>query len=128
MMSTSESKNDTYASFIKDVKDYIEMNYDLFLLNLIEKLSIIISLLLALLIGILLLLIAFVYFSIAFIYWSELFFHSLVPGFLIVGGIFVILFFIFYLLRKRLFVNPMIKILSRILFHEHRKTTENEKE
>jgi hypothetical protein len=57
-----------------------------------------------------------------------LFFHSLIPGLLIMGGIWVILFFMFYLLRKRIFVNPMIRILSRILFHHHKKTTKNEEE
>ncbi|MDR1181978.1 MAG: hypothetical protein LBL13_08370 [Bacteroidales bacterium] len=127
-MSTSESKNDIYTSFIKDVKEYMKMNYDLFCLHLIEKLSIILSFLFALFIGVLLLMVAFVYFSMAFIYWTELFFHSLIPGFLILGGVYVGLFFVFYLFRKRIFVNPLIKILSRILFREHKKAIKNEEE
>jgi hypothetical protein len=127
-MGTFKEGNDIYKSFIKDVKKYIDMNYDLFRLNLIEKLSIIISLIFALFIGSLLLVVAFVYFSMAFIHWAELFFHSLIPCFLIVGGVFIVLFFVFYLLRKRIFVNPLIKILSRILFHEPEKTTEDEEE
>jgi hypothetical protein len=127
-MKTSESKNDIYTSFTKDVKEYMKMNYDLFSLNLIEKLSIILSLLFALFIGVLLLIVAFVYFTMAFVYWTELFFHSLIPGFLILGGVYVVLFFVFYLLRKRIFVNPLIKILSRILFHENKKMTKNEDE
>jgi hypothetical protein len=127
-MGTPESKNDIYTSLIKDVKEYMEMNYDLFRLNLIEKLSVIISLLFALFIGILLLVIAFVYFSIAFVYWTESFFHSLMPGFLILGGIYVVLFFVLYLFRKRVFVNLLVKMLSRTLFRKPKNTTKNEEE
>lgn len=117
-----------YKSFVKEAKDYIQMNYDLFRLNLVEKLSVIISLILALFIGILLIIVAFVYFSIAFIFWTEPFFSSLIPGFLIWGGVFGLLFLVFYLLRKRIFVNPIIKILSKIIFNEPKKPTENEDE
>ncbi|MDR0603362.1 MAG: hypothetical protein LBG80_03555 [Bacteroidales bacterium] len=127
-MNTPEPKNDMYTSFIKDVKEYIEMNYDLFRLNLLEKLSIILSIFFASLLCILFITLAAIHFSMAFIHWTALFFHSLIPGLLIMGGIWVILFFMFYLLRKRIFVNPMIRILSRILFHHHKKTTKNEEE
>lgn len=127
-MNTSESQTDIYKSFVKDVKDYVSLNYDLMRLNLVEKLSMVIALILSLFIGILLIITALVYFSIAFVHWTGTFFDSLIPGFLILGGLFILLFIIFFLLRKRLFVNPMIKLLSSIIFNDSKKTTEDENE
>ena len=125
-MDTSESQTDIYKSFIKNTKDYILLNYDLLRLKLIEKLALIIALVLSLFIGILLIIIAIVYFSFAFVHWTAALFESLIPGSLIVGGLFILLFIIFFSLRKRLFVNPMIKLLSNIIFNEPQKPEENE--
>lgn len=127
-MDTSDSKTDIYKSFVKEVKDYVSLNYDLLRLNLVEKLSLIIALILSLFIGILLVITALVYFSLAFVHWTGTLFESLIPGFLILGGLFILLFIIFFSLRKRLFVNPMIKLLSSIIFNEPKKPTEDENE
>ena len=127
-MNTSESNTDIYKSFVKEVKDYVSLNYDLLRLKLVEKLSLVIALILSLFIGILLVITALVYFSLAFVHWTGTFFESLIPGFLILGGLFIVLFIIFFSLRKRLFVNPMIKLLSSIIFNEPKKTEENENE
>lgn len=125
-METPESNPDMYKSLVKEVKDYILLSYDLLRLNLVEKLSRVIALILSLFVGILLLVTALVYFSLAFVYWTGIFFGSLIPGFLILGGLFLLLFFIFFSLRKRLFVNPMIKFLSGIFFNEPPKADEDE--
>ena len=125
-MNTSEPQSDIYKSVVKDVKDYVQLNYDLLRLNLVEKLSLIIALVLSLFIGILLVITAMVYFSIAFVHWTVAFFESLIPGFLILGGFFLVLFVIFFALRKRLFVNPMIKLLGSIIFNEPKNTEKDE--
>ena len=125
-MNTPELQDDIYTSFVKDVKDYVELKYDLLRLNLLEKLSLIIALILSLFVGVLLIITALVFFSIAFVHWTGDLFGSLVPGFLILGGIFGVLFFVFFWLRKKIFVNPMIKLLSRIIFNEPKKTKEDE--
>lgn len=127
-MDTSESATDMYKSFVKEVKDYVLLNYDLLRLRLVEKLSLVIALVLSLFIGILLVIVAIVYFSFAFVHWTGTFFESLIPGFLILGGLFIVLFIIFFSLRKRLFVNPMIKLLSSIIFNESKNTGDNENE
>ena len=127
-MDASGSKTDIYKSFIKEVKDYVLLNYDLLRLKLVEKLAMVIALILSLFIGILLVIIAIVYFSFAFVHWTGTLFESLIPGFLILGGLFIVLFIIFFSLRKRLFVNPMIKLLSSIVFNEPKKQNEDEDE
>lgn len=127
-MDISESKIDIYKPFVKDVKDYVLLNYDLLRLKLVEKLALVIALILSLFISILLIIIAIVYFSFAFVHWMGIFFESLIPGFLILGGLFIILFIIFFSLRKRLFVNPMIKLLSSIIFNEPKNPGRNENE
>ena len=43
---------------------------------------------------------------------------SWIYGFLIMGSIFILLFIILLLLRKKIMVNPIIKKLSSILFKE----------
>ena len=125
-MNKPDSQNDIYTSFIKDVKDYVQLNCDLLRLNLIEKLSLIIALILSLFVCALLIITAMVYFSIAFVHWTGDIFESLIPGFLILGGVFLVLFLVFFLLRKRLFVNPIIKLLSSIIFKEPKNKEKDE--
>jgi len=115
-MENNEKKEDTYSLLLNDVKEYFNLQFDRLRLVLIEKLSQIISLIVILFIGTILILASFIYFSMAFVHWMSTVFGSMIPGFLILGGFFVILFALFYLLKNKIFLNPIIKKLASIFF------------
>lgn len=114
----TEEKN-KYKQIANDAKEYLRMQYDLLRLEMLEKLSLIISLVLVIIICVILFLAAFIYFSFALVFWLKDFFGgSMIPAFLIVGGVFLILVFIFLAVKDKMFVNPLIKQISSILFKE----------
>jgi hypothetical protein len=87
-METNEKKDDLYSSLLKDVKEYVHLQFDMLRLVLIEKISQIISLIVVLFIGTILILASVIYFSMAFVHWMNGIFDSMIPGFLILGGSF----------------------------------------
>ncbi len=121
-MKTRERIRPEENGLFQNIKDYIKLQIDLLKINLTEKSSQILSVILSLLIGVILLLVAFIYFSMALVHWMASLLNSMIYGYLIVGGIFVILFLVFYLLRKKIFLNPLIKKISSILFDRNKKS------
>ncbi|MCQ2286791.1 MAG: phage holin family protein [Bacteroidales bacterium] len=124
-MKEEEKSDDKYKSLVKDAKEYIELQSDLIRLNLVEKLSQIISYFAVILIVVVLAMAAFVYCSVAFVIWMKSFLGSYLYGFLILGGFFILLTLILLACRKKLFINPIIKKLSSILFSDS-KDEDNE--
>lgn len=110
-------KDELYRQLLNDGKRYLQTRYDLLRLELLEKLSRIIALLLMVFTSMILLLAAFFYFSFALMEWLG----SLVgriPAVCIIGGFFLLLLFAGIIFRKQLFLNPIIRLLSDILFRE----------
>lgn len=106
-----------YQRLLADGKQYLRTRYDLLRLELLEKMSRIIALLLMVLTCMILLLAALFYFSFAVV---ELLSNLVgrIPAVCIIGGFFLVLVLAGYALRNRLFLNPMIRLLSDILFRE----------
>lgn len=107
-----------YKQLIEDAQQYIRTRYDLLRLELLEKMSRIFALILMLLVSIILALTAFVYFSFAFVRWLGQFFTNDAWAFCIVGAIFLLLLGVFFFFRKQIFLNPLIRQLSEILFRK----------
>lgn len=121
-----EENDEIYRSLLENSKDYAKLQLQLFKLNMVEKSSQILSFLIVIIAGTLLLMTAFVYFSMMFVVWIRQLTGSLSLGFLSVGAIFVVLFLVFFLVRKKLIINPIIRKMSAILFSEN--DTEKEEE
>ena len=113
---TNQERDDVYKSLAKNVKDYADLQLQLLRLNVVEKTSQILSLLIVIIAGTILLTAAFVYFSMMFVLWMKTVTGSLTYGFLIIAAFFLLLFILFILLRKKLIINPIIKKMSSILF------------
>ncbi|MDR2085227.1 MAG: phage holin family protein [Bacteroidales bacterium] len=111
-----DNQDGVFKQFFNDSKEYIRTRYDLLKLELLEKMAKIFALLFTVIICLVLLLGAFVYFSFALVSALTPLFNSPVPAFLIVGGVFVLTTVIFVVFRKQIFLNPLIKQLSKILF------------
>jgi len=102
---------------IDDVKNYASTRYDILRLELLEKLSLIIGLLILILICVFLVLIAFAYFTISLAMWLSNFI-SLAGAFCIIGAVFLVVTGVIVAMRERILINPLVKVLSGILFAE----------
>lgn len=114
------TKHSLLQRLIKDGREYLKRCVDLCRLELVDKLSLILGLLFAFLVLSFLLLVAIGYFSVAIV--SIL--ATCVPTWAaccIVGGVFVLLTIVVYLCRKALFINPLVRFFSRILFHSNER-------
>lgn len=123
-----QDHDNIYKNLLKDAKEYISNRYDLLKLELLEKLAKILSAILMIFIAVALVLAALVYFSFAAVNVLNNYFGSNWPGFLIIGGCFLIILWVVFLLRKKMFLNPLIGILSGILFEEKREEDEDEED
>jgi len=111
-----DNQTGSFKKFFSDSKEYLRTHYDLLKLEMLEKMAKIFALIFTIIICLVLLLGAFVYLSFALVEVLKPLFDSALPAFLIIGGIFIITALIFVIFRKRIFINPLIKQLSKILF------------
>lgn len=115
-----ESEN-KYRKFSQNAKEYLQMRYDLLRLELLEKLSLIVSLVLLIVIGIVFLLSSLMYASLAFVFYLKGIWGSAVPGFLIMCAVLLVITALLFVMKEKWFVNPLIKQLSSILFKDSDK-------
>lgn len=120
------SEDNKYQDFTRKAKDYIKTRYDLLKLELLEKTSRILSVLIMIIISLFLVLGALIYFSFALVSWMETVFGSMIPGFLIIGGVFLIILFLVYIFREKILINPLIRAISKILFEEKESGDDDE--
>lgn len=116
--SSDGNDEDAYKAMAKDAKEYADLQLQLLKLNLVEKSSQILSLLVVIIAGAILLMAAFIFFSLVFVLWMRNITGSMMTGFIILGAFFILLFILFFALRKKLMINPLIKKLSAILFKD----------
>ena len=121
-MEKDEYNNPANKSLIANIKEYINIQVDLLKINLVEKLSQIISLLIGLIVGSLLALVIIVYLSVTLVYWLGTIFNSLLPGLLIISGVFILLFVLFYINRNKLFLNAIVRMINKILFEKEQSS------
>ncbi len=107
-----------YKQFVRDAKEYLSLRYDMLRLELLEKLSRIIAFLAMLAMSAGCALAALMYFSFVLAYALKDTFGSLIPGFAIMGCFFVLLIVLLVNFRKQLVLNPIIRVISHILFKE----------
>ncbi len=112
------------AELADSLKKYLEIRLDLFKLDVIEKSSRVISLLISVALILLVFSLFFLFASWALALWLGTLLGSQILGFLSVAGFFLLLTIVFYLLRKRLFLSSVIKHLSQIIFKNTRNNEE----
>ncbi len=121
-----ENRDNNYQKLLDDTRTYLRTRYDLLRLELLEKMSQIIALILLVIIVTGLSMAAFVYFSFALVEWMQPFFGSRIVPLCIVGGGFLLVVAVACIFRNRLFVNPLIAQLSKILFRQTQNTEQDE--
>lgn len=106
-----------YKKLLDDTKAYFNARYDLLKLELLEKLSRIIGLVILALVVVLLVFGAFAFFGMALIFLLSKVL-PLTASCCILGAIFLLVIVLAVLFKESWFINPVIQQLSKILFAE----------
>lgn len=108
----------------KDISKYLSQRYDLLKLELLEKSSQILSVILSMIIVVVCALAVFIYLSNAFVSWLTI---ALNEGwaYTIVCAIYIIIVLVVLRYKDQLFVKPLIRKLSRILYDTKRDDIED---
>jgi len=114
----SQKLSDNFNEISENVKAYIRQKTDYLKLSLAEKLSLIISALLISIILFLVFLFISMFISIAFIFWFRDHVGPLYAGALIVAGFYLLIGIIVFLMRNKLFIDPLVSQISKILLEE----------
>jgi len=114
----SQRLSDNVTEISENVKAYIRLKIDLLKLTLTEKVSLIISALLISVILFLVFLFISMFVSIAFIFWFREHAGPLYVGALIVAGFYLLVGIIVFLVRNSLFIDPLVKQITKILLEE----------
>ena len=122
----SEDNHDAYKSIAKNAKEYGELYLQLFKLNAVGTLSQFVSYLIVIIAGVMLLVTVLILLGAILVLWLKNATGSLIYSLLIMSGIFVVLFLLLLLFRKKLMLNPIIKKMSSIIFSKEGELQDEE--
>ena len=114
----SQKLSDNFTEISENVKEYIRLRTDLLKLTLTEKLSMILSALFITVILFLVFLFVCMFVSIAFIFWFRAHAGTLYGGALIVAGFYLLVGAVVYIMRNRLFIDPLVSQISKTLLED----------
>lgn len=109
---------DNLTELFKEVKKYLKLQGEYAKLDLVEKLTILLSTLTLIFALIILGTMAAFYLSFMLVYVLASATGSLVAGYAIIGGILILLAFIIYRLRQKLIFQPMVNFLARLFLDD----------
>lgn len=120
-MFANDKSIDNLESLFKEIKKYIELQGQFVKLELVEKLTILLSTFILILVLIILGIMALFYFSFMLVYILERWTESIIGSYAIIGGIILIIAFILYKARKQIIIQPMVNFLAHLFLEEHNK-------
>ena len=117
-MFANDKSIDNLTELFKEVKKYLKLQGEYVKLDLVEKLTILLSTLTLIFVLIILGTMAafYLYFILVYVLASAT--GSLVAGYAIIGGILILLAFIIYRLRQKLIFQPMVNFLARLFLDD----------
>lgn len=113
-MFANDKSIDNLTELFKEVKNYLKLQGEYTKLDLVEKLTILLSTLTLIFILIVLGTMAVFYLSFMLVYVLASATGSLVAGYAIIGGLLILIALVVYRLRKRLIFQPMVNFLARL--------------
>ena len=117
-MFANDKSIDNLTELFKEVKKYLKLQGEYAKLDLVEKLTILLSTLTLIFVLIILGTMAAFYLSFMLVYVLASATGSLVAGYAIIGGILILLAFIIYRLRQKLIFQPMVNFLARLFLDD----------
>ena len=117
-MFANDKSIDNLESLFKEVRKYIELQGQYVKLDLVEKLTILLSTLILILIIIILSMMAsFLFFLHACLCFGSSC-SSLIGGYAIIGGVVLLLAILIYRMRKQWIFQPMVHFLARLFLDD----------
>ena len=117
-MFANDKSIDNLTELFKEVKKYLKLQGEYAKLDLVEKLTILLSTLTLIFVLIILGTMAAFYLFFMLVYVLASATDSLVAGYAIIGGILILLAFIIYRLRQKLIFQPMVNFLARLFLDD----------
>ena len=117
-MFANDKSIDNLTELFKEVKKYLKLQGEYVKLDLVEKLTMLLSTLTLIFVLIILGTMAAFYLSFMLVYVLASATGSLVAGYAIIGGILILLAFIIYRLRQKLIFQPMVNFLARLFLDD----------
>ncbi len=112
-----KSIKDELIYLFSEIKTFVELKYNYTKLDFIEKLIVISTLFITALCCLTLFLLFLVFLSIALAYYWGGVFGSNTIGFLVVSGIYFVLFLLLLTFRTWIIYNPVMRFILKIVFH-----------
>ena len=117
-MFANDKSIDNLEALFKEVKKYINLQGQYLKLELVEKLTILLSTLILVFVLGMLGIMALFYFSFMLVYALDSFTNSLIASYSIIGGGLLIIAFIIYKMRQTLIFQPMVNFLAKLFLYE----------
>jgi hypothetical protein len=110
---------ENFEQLVVEIKKYLALQTEYVKADVVEKLSIILSTLLIITVVLVMIVAAlfFLFFSLA--YALEPVLGSLALSFAVISGIYLLFSFLFFLFRKQLVINPLVRLLSSLFLTKH---------
>ncbi|MDP3453570.1 MAG: hypothetical protein Q8R90_11520 [Bacteroidales bacterium] len=128
-MATSKDETGPVGKFenlADSAKEYLDMRLDAIKLQLVENLSVLFSRIVSVTLLIIFIGIALAFLASAFSWWIGDLLESKAAGTVITGGLFLLLALILYFRRRKLFINSMVAMFSKMFFETSDKISEEE--
>lgn len=123
-MFANENSINNLESLVKEVKRCIELQGQYLKLDVVEKLTILLSTLILILILTVLSMMALFYFSFMLVYALAPLTGSLISAYAIIGAVILLLGILIYQMRKKWIFKPIVNFLSKLFLED---SSENEK-
>ena len=114
-MFDNDKSIDNLQQIFAEVKRYLELQKEYAMLDIVEKLIIILSTLISIFVFLTLAMIALLYLSFTFAHLMAPYVGGLQGSYAIITGIIILLIIIVIILRKRLIVQPLTNFLAKLL-------------
>ncbi len=121
----SEDRNiENLGQLYTQIKRYLSLQKEYARLELVEKLSLLLSTLLIVFVAVALGLVALFYLMFAVAYLLAPAVGGLPASFAILGGVCLLLILLVYLFRKQLIVKPLVRFLALLFLNDRKHKTE----
>lgn len=124
MMFSNDKNIENLQQLFQELKKYVDVQKDYVKLELVEKLTILISTLLLVLILIILGIIALFYLSFTFAYVLEPAVGSLTVSYAIITACIILLIILITCFRKKLIIQPLVNFLANLFLNDEDEKNE----
>ncbi len=121
-MFADEKSIENFQQLILECKKYLELQKEYTKLEIVEKLTILLSMLITVLILITLSMIALFYLFFALAYVLEPIVGNLAISFIIIAGISLLLIAVIIIFRRKLIISPMVNFLAKLFLNERQES------